>query len=554
MTLTRPELSNTVGDAVVLGNNSRFGGFVIDNITGNGIVADTKSNIVIRDTQISNTTGDGILLTNSLDAASVINTRITDTAGAAFHVDGGSAAIGVSSTSTGIDPSYGAINNSANEAVLIENTTGGSVNMAGTTIDDTAAGGVVIRDSAGGAVIDNANIVDAIGDAISVTNSSGIYDFRATIRDATRIENATGASVFIDGLASTGRVSFQNLDIITPQGGGIDINNLAGQFNFSRDLTIGAAGVGSTAPFISVDGSIAGASVVFSGDINILGGAAPATTGGAGIELINNAALSAFAATGLTTITSTGGPGVSILNDASSIAFGDSISGGLTVQESGGSGITIDNASGNISFRNSANVIQNTNVGAPLVNIRNSSALVEFGTLQALASTTDIGVNLVDNVRAVDGQGQIIFDRLGIVTTGGTGLFANNNTLIRSRTGTITATGSTAVDIEESGIDITLEQVNSTGSPTVGIRLVETNKDLTNHPVLAKKFTVEGDAFNSPTVLSGGQILGATGDGVFMQNAGQVTLQAMELRDNLNGVRIVNSGILEEDDQFPSPL
>lgn len=550
MTLTRPELLNTVGNAVVLADNSRFGGFVIDNITGNGIVANTQSNIVIRDTQISNVTGDGILLTNSLDSASVINTRISNAAGAAFHVDGGGAAIGFSSTSVGIDPAFGAIDNFAGEAVLIENTTGGSVNMAGSTIDDTGAGGVVIRDSAGDAVIDNANIVNATGNGISVTNSSGQYVFRDTIRDATRIENATGASVFIDGLASTGRVSFENLNIITPQGGGIDINNLAGQFNFTQDLTIGAAAAGSTAPFISVDGSVAGASVVFSGNINIQGGAAPATTGGTGIELINSAQGSSFAATGLTTITSIGGPGVSILNDASSISFGSETAGGLTVQESGGSGITIDNASGTITFQNATNVIQNINAGNPLVNIQNSSAFVSFDTLQALANTTDIGVNLVDNVRTVDGQGQIIFDTLGIVTTGGTSLFANNNTLIRSRTGTITSTGSAAVDIEESGIDITLEQVNSTASGTFGIRLVETNKDLTNHPVLAKTFTVEGDAFNSPTALSGGQILAAVGDGVILQNAGQTTLQAMELRDNQNGIVVLNSGIVEEDDQF----
>ncbi|MEP3481456.1 MAG: inverse autotransporter beta domain-containing protein [Fuerstiella sp.] len=550
MTLTRPELSNTVGDAVVLANNSRFGGFVIDNVTGNGIVADTREDIVIRDTQISNVTGDGILLTNSINTASVINTRITNAAGAAFHVNGGGADIGFTSTSVGIDPAFGAIDNIAGEAVLIENTTGGSVNMSSSTIDDLGGAGIIIRDSLGDAVIDNANIVNAIGNGISVTNSAGQYTFRDTIRDSTRIENATGASVFIDGLATTGRVSFENLDIVTPQGGGIDINNLAGQFNFTQDLTIGAAAAGSTSPFISVDGSLDGASVTFSGDINIFGGAAPALSGGTGIELINNAAGSSFAATGLTTITSIGGPGVSVLNDASSISFGSMTTGGLTVQENAGSGIAIDNASGTITFQNATNVIQNLNAGDPLVNIQNSSAFVSFDSLQVLANTTNIGVNLVDNVRTVDGQGQIIFDTLGIVTTGGTSLFGNNNTLISTRTGTITSTGSAAVDIEESGIDITLEQVNSTASPTFGIRLVETNKDLTNHPVLGKTFTVEGDALINPTALSGGQILAAVGDGVTLANAGQVTLQAMEIRDNQNGIVVLNSGIVEEDDQF----
>lgn len=545
MTLTRPELANALGDAVTLGNNSRFGGFVIENATGNGIVANTRSDIVVRDTLISNVGGDGILLTNSINTASIIDTQIADSTGAAFHVDGGAASIAYSSTSTAIDPAYGAINNTSSEAVLIENTTGGSVNMTGATIDDTGAGGVVIRNSAGDAVIDNANIVNAVGNGISVTNSSGQYFFRDTIRNATRVENATGASVFIDSLADTGRVSFENLNIVTPQGGGIDINNLAGQFNFSQDLTIGAAAPGSTAPFISVDGSVAGAAVAFSGDINIQGGVAPALSGGNGIELINNAAGSTFTATGFTGITAVGGAGVLIRDDDSNIQFN-----GMAIQHPGASGISINNATGNVVFGGATSVLQNFNVGSSLVDIQDSSASIAFDTVQVTSTVPDIGVNLLNNIRTVGGQGQIVFDTLGITTTGGTGLFANNNTLIRTRAGAVASALATAIDIEESGIDITLVSVDSTAAPTSGIRLVETNKDLTNHPVLAKTFTVTGDQAANATPLSGGQILGAASHGVDLQNAGQVTLQAMELRQNLNGVFVRNSGLSIEDDQF----
>ncbi len=547
-TLARPELLNTIGDAVVLADNSRFGGFVINNVTGNGIVVDSVSNIVVRDTDLSAITGDGILLTNALDAASIINTRISDTGGAAFHVNGGAATIEFATTSSGIDPAFGAINNTASEAVLIENITGGSIDFSGTTIDDVGAGGIVIRDSAGSAVIDNANIVNATGTGISVTNSSGQYVFRDTIRPSTRIESATGASVFIDSLAATGTVSFENLDIITPLGGGIDIDNLAGQFNFTQDLNIGAAGVGSVAPFISIDSSVAGAAVNFSGDISILGGA-PAT-GGIGIELINNAAGSSFTASGLTTIGSVGGAGLSIVNDDSLITFGFGTIGGLTVQETGGAGIFIDDATGNIIFNNAVNVVQNTNGGAPLVDIQNSSGFIQFDSLQAISTVGNIGVNLQNNIRVVDGLGQIRFDALGIATAGGTGLFAFDNTLIGVQSGIITSTAAVAVDIEQSGINITLQQVNSTASPTNGIRLVETNRDLTNSPVLAKTFTIEGDAAINPTALSGGLITVATNDGVLLQNAGQVTLQAVQLSNNQNGIRVVNSGLTDEDDQF----
>jgi len=554
MNLARPTLSMSGDPAVTMGNRSRFGGFIIDQATGNGIVANAVSDIVIRDTLISNAVGEGIQLTNVLDTATITNTVISNAGGTAFHVNGGNAQIGYSSTSIGIDPSYGAIINSSNEAVLIENTTGGTVNMSGSTIDDSGGTGIVIRDSAGGAVIDNATILDSTSTGISITNSSGNYFFRDSIRDATRIENAMLASVFIDGLAETGRVSFENLDIVTPQGGGIDINNLAGQFSFTQDLTIGAAAAGSTAPFISVDGSTATGAVNFTGDISITGGAVPATSGGRGIELINNANGASFAATGQTNIIGVGGEGVAIENDNSVITFGTANTGGLTVQEVGLNGIRILNGNGTIVFNNATNVIKTTNPGVgvdvPLVDVRSSQGPVQFDVLQVQAGTGDTAVFLQDNIAGVDGTGSIIIDTLGILSTGGTGLFGLNNTLIRTTTGSIDVTGAPAVNIENSGINILLEQVFSVNSPTWGIRLSETNKDLTNNPIIGKTFTVQGDAVTNPTALSGGQILAATLEGVLLENAGQVSLRAMEIRDNLYGIRAVNSGITEDDNQF----
>lgn len=540
--LERPMLVNSAGPAVTLGDSSRFGGFIIDASAGHGIFADTVSDVLVRDTLISNALGDGIFLNNVLSSATIIDSAIQNAAGAAFHVNGGDAQIGFTSTSIGLDPSYGFITNSSNEVVLIENTTGGSVNMTGTTLDDDGGTGIVIRDSAGNAVIDNASILNSTATGIAITNSSGVYSFRDTIRPATRIENATDASVLIDSLAETGRVSFENLNIVTPAGGGIDINNLAGQFNFTQDLTIGVAAAGSTAPFISVDGSAATGAVRFTGDITILAGAAPASTGGRGIELINSVTGSTFAALGQTSISAVGAEGIAIENDASAITFGSANLGGVTIQETALQGILVNNTTGTVLFQNTANVIQNTNAGNPLVDIQ-SADLVQFDGLQVLATTPDIGVNLLTN-------GQIIIDTLGIVTNGGTSLFGTDNELIRTATGTITATDAAAVDIQNSGINITLEQVNSTNSPTYGIRLQETNKDLSNHPIVARTFTVLGDAILNPTALSGGTISTANNEGVLLENAGQIRLQAMNLFDNEYGVRLVNSGITVDDQQF----
>ena len=63
-----------------------------------------------------------------------------------------------------------------------------------------------------------------------------------------------------------------------------------------------------------------------------------------------------------------------------------------------------------------------------------------------------------------------------LVSTGGTGFFGLDNRLIRASDGLITTTDETAVDIENSGIEMTLEQVSSSDAPDYGIRLVETNK------------------------------------------------------------------------------
>ncbi|MCP4508740.1 MAG: right-handed parallel beta-helix repeat-containing protein, partial [Fuerstiella sp.] len=131
----RPTISNSVGPAVTLGNRSRLGGFILDGSNGHGVFADTVSNVTVRDTLISNASGTGILLQNTLDTVTITNTAIEGATGPAFHVDGGNAAIGFTATSVGVDPSYGRIVNSSDAALLIENTTGGAVNMTSATID-----------------------------------------------------------------------------------------------------------------------------------------------------------------------------------------------------------------------------------------------------------------------------------------------------------------------------------------------------------------------------------------------------------------------------------
>ncbi len=176
------------------------------------------------------------------------------------------------------------------------------------------------------------------------------------------------------------------------------------------------------------------------------------------------------------------------------------------------------------------------------MDIQDSEATVFFESLGVTNATGNPAINLVNNIAGTNGSALHTFADLTVTSTGGVGLFALNNTNIRVNDGTISSTGAAAVDIEESGIQISLERVDSVGSPDFGIRLVETNKGVFN------RFSVTGNTATAG-IGTGGTIQTADTAGVFMQNAGQVRLQSMILDDNETGIVVRNSGLAEDDDQ-----
>ncbi|MDA1232740.1 MAG: hypothetical protein O2856_18365, partial [Planctomycetota bacterium] len=101
-----------------------------------------------------------------------------------------------------------------------------------------------------------------------------------------------------------------------------------------------------------------------------------------------------------------------------------------------------------------------------------------------------------------------------------------------------------AIDIEETGININLRSVSSSNSPDFGIRLVETNKTA----ISFNKFNVDPNTL-FPVAGDGGTIISANGNGlddndsagVFLSNAGQVRLRAMQIENNEFGIRIRNT-------------
>ena len=541
--LLRPTLSSTVGNAVTMGNNSSFGGFVLDGPTGNGITINGSSGTTVRDTLISNAGGSGIFIQNTLagSSTSIIDTIIDSATGPAFHVSGGAGAIGYTGTSNNLDPSFAAIINSSQEAVLIENRVGGSVNMLGSTIDDTGGTGIVIRGTGatpttGNVTIDNARIVDSTSTGINITNASGNISFRNSVRGATTITNALDDSVKIDGLTAGSNVTFEDLNITSPRAGGINIDNLAGNFVFTQDLTIGAPGAGAVpSAAISVANSLATGIVRFGGDVAVLGSA------GRGIEVDSNAAGSSFSVIGQLSVTGAAAESVAITSNAGTVQM----AGGTFISQRGSEGIHITNSTGSNSFLGVTSVLNDAVIPtiSAGVDVNNSESLVLFEDLTVTNALAGGGVTLTNNLAGAIGTGQAIFNSLNITSVGGVGLFGNNNSSIRVDDGAITSTTAAAVNVSNSGINMTFQSIDSLTSPDYGISLVETNVDN------LKTFRVLGDQ----TLIgfgTGGTISDAGIAGVNLQNAGQVQLDSMTLDNNNFGFFIRNSGLTAEDDQY----
>lgn len=535
LSVDRPSLLNSGGTAVTMADNSQLSGFLIDTPAGNGILSSGARNIIINDVLVRNAGQSGIRLQNTVDATTIRNTIIENATGPAFHVSGGSGRIGYGSTSTDPNTSFARIINSSQEAILIENMTGGgSVNMLGSTVDDTGGAGILIRNNAGSATIDNANIVNSTGNGIAVLDSSGVYTFRDTIRTAATISGATDESLLIDGLAATGRVSFENLSILNRQAAGIRILDLAGQVNAGSQSTLIDTPASGADPAVSVTGSAATGAVSFGRGLTING------SGGRGIDLTGNAAGSSFTVTGPLAVSDAATEAIAIVNDSATVSF----AGGTRITDRSSTGILIDNSDGAVSFAG-ATAVSNANASVSSgVIIRNSEATVGFQGLSITDALDSPALLITNNIAGTAGNALVGITNLVVTSTAGEGLLALNNSRIRIGTGTIATQSETAVDIEESGIDITLEGVDSSGASDHGIRLVETNKD----PNRLNQFKVTGDLAQAG-IGTGGRIEGAGVAGVFLQNAGQVGLRSMVLDDNQNGIIVENSGLDVADEQ-----
>ncbi|MCA9015938.1 MAG: right-handed parallel beta-helix repeat-containing protein, partial [Planctomycetaceae bacterium] len=172
--LVRPTFNNTVGDGVILASNSEFSGFILNQPTGRGVVGIGVSETNVNFVDVNDAVGEGIFLSSTTGSLSFLTTNVTNSAGNAFVVDGGDPLVRFDT---------GTITNTgAGRAVLIQNTTGSSVNMTGSTITDTNSQGILISNIGGGAVLDNVTITGSTNEGIHVTGgtANAIVTFRNT--------------------------------------------------------------------------------------------------------------------------------------------------------------------------------------------------------------------------------------------------------------------------------------------------------------------------------------------------------------------------------------
>ncbi len=546
--LARPDLNGSIGTAVRLADDSQFSGFTITNPTLRGIFSNGAENTIVNDVKISGAGESAIVLANTKGYTAISNTTLQSSAtasGPLMLVSGGNGLVTFTSTDNLL---FGSMSNtSGNEALIVENMIGGQFTMSRSSITDDGGEGVVIRNNTGGtAVIDNLVSTNAAVSGLQILNSAGSYSFiNSSPQVAALTIDASGQqSILIDGLS--GSATFNSpVDITNRNAGGIEITNSSGAVRFSKDVTLtDHLGAGAEAGIL-VSNNLAGSSVEFSDTVDITATAivagAPERTEGNGILISNNAAGSLVRTLGVTTVNGTDLASVAVSSNSGNVKF----EGETRVTNRLAEGVQVTGSSGTIEFgtgtpRRLTQVNNELVSGSAAISVDGNSGTVSFGEAVVVDATGNPGGGAGIDVR--NNTGLVNFTDMSVTSLAGTGFFGLDNRLIRASDGLITTTDETAVDIENSGIEMTLEQVNSSDAPDYGIRLVETNK------AEGRSFIIRPTA-NTTVAGNGGTISGAKGDGldnndaagIYLANAGQVQIREMILTDNEFGVRIENT-------------
>lgn len=531
-----PILQDTAGPAVTLGNNSTFAGFEIINTTGTAILGNGITDGEIRDVNIEGTIGataHGVHFIDTNGNIRVESVQTTGVEGTDLFIDGG--------TST-INWFGGLLDNTAGRAVVIQDQTSGTINLAGDNATTPAAGfgGLTITDNGGeGILVSNTSAAVVFGrSSATATSTHGVTIANSTTTGVQILDLLQSGSVsFLRGLAVTDAAGIA-LDIQNPQGNilfaddtdlindvqilgrgdnsAISLNQIGvlSQVVFIGDVAIGAVPDNNSnvveEPAINFFNGSTGL-VRFDGDISIgvlaRAGETEAANGtsiniGDINDILVNGAGAQFIANGNVTIQQNRlGPAILIANDPTAVTFGAAAAPALVNisqnPSNGSQSIVLVNNSGPIRF-NSSVAIDNT--FGNQINIEDNTGLVTFGSVavtNADATPLDVIVNVINN----DNVG---FGSLSIASNDALSLNGADNETLSFGGGIIEAQDGPAINLENNTIlNATFDSVSADGFDPfeAAIRVVD------NQTISAET----GDIITNPQTLF--RILGGTSRG-----------------------------------------
>lgn len=441
-----PELLNAPGTAVTLTNGAEFSGFTITSPGGDGLVATGINVGAFNFLNINDAAGRGVALTSNTGVIASEGVNITNAAGNAFEVTGGSASI------TFLD---GSITNSSNRAVSITGITDGFVNMTGTTINDNGGTGIEVLNTAGSVTIDSATILNSTTTGIDVQNTSGLVTFLNT----TTINGPAGIAYNVQNTNPGSFVNAFDMNISNLVTTGINIDNAAGSVNNFGTTDISNFLVGAAGGTYAIDFQNSSGNVSFNG-ININSGGG--TPFGNGIRIGNLATnnTGTFTVTGPVDIGTLFGQNIFIEDDDSTVIFENIVNIAGFFEE----GVVVQDNRGSVRFEGITTIGGGGDAG---VDLQRNSGTTFFNGL-----TVNNNFPPTAALNAIDNGGDIIINSVNLNSNiGGDGIFGLNNSQLTINAGTIDITGGTAVDIENTNMNINLTSVTANGDD-IGIRLV----------------------------------------------------------------------------------
>ena len=409
-----------------------------------------------------------------------------------------------------LDSASGAAVTLANNSVLsgfsITNSTGagivgngvGNVLIKDVTVDHSGSDGVQIVNATGNTYFNNVSITNSAGNGLLVNGGDSYLQYIG------QIAGSQGHDLMIENVGIGGLMDMTQATFPGSGSQGVLMQNVSGQVNFNNLLVGNTAGSG-----VEINGGAG--NFQFGGTTIISGAGAPSLViqGIAPLAAVQNA----------------NGNVEQVQN--TQVVFNN-----LSIANRHDAGLVINNVTAPVTVNGTTTVTNEGGTSPSAINIENSSGNMTFkGTVNVTNTTIDPGVVFSNNT------GTTTFNTINVNSQNGTALYANSGgTLVINSAqkvgagGTITAVDGTAVDIENTTMNVNLFTVNSSGA-TVGLKLVSS----------PGSFAVFGN--NNETAGSGGVIEGA-GTGILLQNTGNVGLVSMILNGNGVGISTTNTNYL----------